>query len=84
MGVVRQTAEAARDRFGMKVHEQADAEAGETQIAEELRLVDRLQVVDCFELYDQGAFDDEVEAIPEFELHVLIAQRYVRNVCLSA
>jgi hypothetical protein len=58
----------------MEVQEEPSFQPSQSQIGEHLRFVDAKQAIDALDFNDQGALDDQVEAVPAVELRALVLE----------
>ena len=62
-------------RTGTLIHEKADGESRQPQVGDHLRHVDGQQGIDCLELDQHVAVNDEVDSVPNIQRNALVRQR---------
>jgi hypothetical protein len=76
---VRRDGEASQsvlqDRLS-EVHEQSSLQACQSQVGEELRLMDGQEPIDALDLDDESSLDDKVETVAAVELRALVFERH--------
>ena len=59
----------------VEIHEKADLLAAQTQVGEQLSLVQRTDLFNALELQDHFSFNDDVQLVPAIELDTLVRNR---------
>lgn len=69
----REPPQAVSQNCGVEVNEQADGQAGKSQICNDLRFVNREQMLDRLEFQEDAISDDHVKSIGAVQLQALVA-----------